>query len=457
MTAPYYTYLLWMLCSACLLAGCYPGSKTAVPDRFVEQSETSNTVSESPNYFLPALLLMEDREYVSNIKSVRLFQPGIEFSMPVIELGTNQKLQLLFDDLTGVYQEYRYTIVHCDPFWNQSAMMPVDYIEGFSEGYVNGYGFSVASRQKYVHYHTQIPDQDMKITRSGNYILIVYPAGNPNEVVFTRRFMVYESRVNVKARAKRTTTIEEIRTKQEIAFEIDKSMWQIDNPFTELVVVVQQNGRWDNALKGLMPRFVLGNTISYNWDRVVVFEGGNEFRHVDIRTFSRYTPRIAMIRSHGELFDVHVKPDYKRAYQVYIEDSDINGAYVINSDDAISNHNTEGDYAWVHFYLAAQIPFDKGGVYLFGELTNWQLNPDFRMSYNEQNQTYELALLLKQGYYNYNYMLLENAADIASASQTEGSHYATENLYTIYVYHRKPGDIYDRLIAIERVTAPPQQ
>lgn len=444
--------LSWLL----LLTGCDALRRSGGTERFIDRPLSTPAPLPQFDYYTPDRLLMENMEYVPNIRTVKLFQPDIEFSMPVLELGSNQQLQLLFDDLDGTYKEYRYTVVHCDPFWNPSPLRKEEYIDGFAEGYIHGFAFSKATRQQYAHYHALIPDQDMKLTRSGNYMLLVYPADDPEQIVISRRFMVYESRVKVNGRARRPSVVELMRTHQEIDFEIEHSNYQIDNPFTDLMVVVQQNGRWDNVKYGVRPRVVTGQNISYRWEDVVVFDGSNEFRHIDLRSLSRYTPRMAMIHREDGLNHVFVKPDYKRAYQVYVEDRDINGEFVISSDDAMQDHNTEADYAWVHFYMPSQRPLTHGGVYIYGALTNWQLTPDYRLEYNQETATYEIALYLKQGFYNYKYVLLENAALTATTAETEGNHFATENVYTVYVYHRKPGDMYHRIIAIERVIAPPQ-
>lgn len=442
-----------------MLTGCRPGRNTIAYERFNDRSTGSVAagLDDEPHYFKPGILRMEDWEYEPNIKSVKIYRQDVELSMPVIELGSPEKLQLIFDDLDGFYKEYRYTVIHCDALWNPSKLLPVEYIDGFTDGLITNYSFSQATRQPYVHYQLLFPENDLMITKSGNYVLMVYHSGDPDRVVLTRRFMVYESRVTVTARAKRSSVVEELRFKQEIDFDINRGNYQIDNPFLDLIVVLQQNGRWDNAIRDLKPRLVLGDRLSYDWDRINVFDGMNEYRHVDLRSLSRITPRIALIERDSEYHHVYVKPDFKRAFQVYIEDKDLNGEYVISNDDALSNHYTEADYAWVHFTFPYQSAFDHGAIYIFGALTNWQFHPESRMFYNPDRRTYETSLYLKQGYYNYHYVMLDNAGLVANTFMTEGDHFETENFYTIYVYHRQPGNNYDQLIAVERIIAPLQQ
>lgn len=447
-------FAVFTILSVIIATGCQPGRKMAGTDRFSDIPTSKTRLTNSVSYYNPDFIKMDNREYYPNIKSVKLFRQDIEFSLPVLELGTNQKLQLIFDDLDGIYREYRYTLIHCDPFWNKSNLLVAEYLDGFSEGLISSFAFSQATRQSYVHYSTLIPGPDMSITKSGNYILFVYPADHPDNILISRQFMVYESKVKVNATVKRSSVIEDQRFRHEIDFEIDRGAYQIDNPYNDLTVIIQQNGRWDNAIRDIKPKMVIGTRLSYDWEHINVFDGANEFRHFDIRSLSRYTPRIALIERDSAFHHVYIKPDFKRAFQVYIEDKDLNGEYVIVNDDALSNHDTEADYAWIHFTFPVQAPFDHGAIYISGALTNWQFLPEYRMDYNFDRNTYEVTLYLKQGYYNYHYVLLENAATVAKTFLTEGDHYETENFYTIYVYHRQPGNNYHQLIAVERIISP---
>ncbi|MFO7721783.1 MAG: DUF5103 domain-containing protein, partial [Bacteroidales bacterium] len=400
--------LLLLTLALCLIffVGCGSSRQTPVVNRFTVQPEKKggDALSTDNPYFNPDLVVMEDREYMPNIRAVKIYRQDVELSMPVLDLAAQDKLMLIFDDLDGFYKEYRYTIRHCDAYWNPSNLLTSEYIDGFSEGLIQDYAFSQATRQPYVHYQAFIPTEDMKITKSGNYIVLVYLAGDPSQVVLSRRFMIYESRVTVNARVKRSAVIEDQRFKQEIDFEIERGAYQVDNPYQDLIVIIQQNGRWDNAIRDLKPKLVTGSKLSYDWERINVFDGMNEYRHIDLRSLSRLTPRVHMIDRDSVWNHVYVKPDFKRGFQVYLEDKDLNGEYVISSDEALSNQYTEADYAWVHFTFPYQSPSDQGAIYLFGALTNWQFLPEAKMVYNATRNTYEASLYLKQGYYNYHYV-----------------------------------------------------
>jgi hypothetical protein len=42
---------------------------------------------------------------------------------------------------------------------------------------------------------------------------------------------------------------------------------------------------------------------------------------------------------------------------------------------------------------------------------------------------------------------------VGDVSFIEGTHYETENDYNIFVYYRKPGTLYDQLIAMQKINS----
>jgi hypothetical protein len=57
-------------------------------------------------------------------------------------------------------------------------------------------------------------------------------------------------------------------------------------------------------------------------------------------------------------------------------------------------------------------------------------------------------LLLKQGWYNYEYAFVPAGSNVPEVAHFEGSHYETENDYLILTYFRDPGVRYDRLTGV---------
>ena len=105
------------------------------------------------------------------------------------------------------------------------------------------------------------------------------------------------------------------------------------------------------------------------------------------------------------------------------------------------------EYGVVHFALAMdELP--GAMVFIDGDLTSRRFDSEALMQYNPATRLYERAMLLKQGSYNYQYLIVPQGARRGYTAQVEGDFHPTRNEYTIKVYHRAPGARYDRLIAV---------
>ena len=57
-----------------------------------------------------------------------------------------------------------------------------------------------------------------------------------------------------------------------------------------------------------------------------------------------------------------------------------------------------------------------------------------------------LAILIKQGFTNFQYTVADNKGIIDHENAIDGNFYQTENDYSVIVYYRKNNDRYDRVI-----------
>jgi len=402
------------------------------------------TVAELPN---------ENIIYKSNIKTVQLYKEGFELSHPIITLNSSEHLILSFDDLDSGNKRYKLTIMHCESDWKtSSALTPIDYIDGYSEENIDDYSYSYNTTVNYTHYFVTFPTSGMRPKISGNYIIMVYEE-NPSNIVLTQRFVVVETTpVGVQGKISQASRMEMRTMGQQIDFTVDLNGFPVSNMRQDIKVVVQQNERWDNALRNIKPRFIRGETLDYTYDENNVFNGGNEFRTFDIKSLLYQSEHIARI-----LYDttnqVYLLDDKPRSYKNYTFEKDLNGKYYIKNDEHAQNGDIEADYAWVHFFLPFPAMIGNGQLYIFGGLTNWQLNQANRMKYSFDRKGYELNLFLKQGLYNYLIVFVENGKEIGDESLIEGSYWETENEYTVYVYYRETGGLYDRLVAVQDINS----
>jgi hypothetical protein len=400
----------------------------------------------------PNALRYEDHAYRDYIRTVELRQVGWKFSLPIIELNSGRQLQLDFDDLDGDIKSYYYTIVHCDADWQPSDINTFDFLKGVQQDFVNNYSSSFNTMQKYTHYTVTLPNNDMQILLSGNYLLKIYLNNNPDSLVITRRFMVYQNKVTIHPREKQGIG-SELFTKQGIVFTINTARYSISDPFHALQVFIQQNGRWDNAISNVQPQFVMDTALQYNADFGNTFDGGNEFRNVDMTSLRLISEHIARFVPNYDYAEVDLRPDKSRGKDPYITLPDIDGQYLIQTKDADSS-TINSEYALVHFHLEMDTAFTTGNVYVFGQLSDWQCRKNFKMDYVDSLKEYQDDIYLKQGYYDYQYVFRPNNSKVADATVLEGNHTETENTYTIYVYYRPIGIYYDQLIGVKSFHAP---
>jgi hypothetical protein len=391
----------------------------------------------------------ENRVYLNKIKTVLLFKDGFEMSAPAMNMTSGEHLKLSFDEMDTDLKHFRYTIRHCEANWKTSSeLMLSEYIDGFQDDAINDVGYSYNTLTTFIHYSLVFPNSNLRPKISGNYIIIVYQ-DDPSNVVLTWRFMVVENTgLTVVGNVHAANNVADRFTKQQVDFTLEYKGMTISDPAREIKVLITQNDRTDNEVRGLAPRFVSGSTMDYTDMPQCYFNGGNEFRAFDIKSLMYQSERIRKIESDKYGYYVYLLDDLPRTFKNYVTDKEINGRKLIKSEDHAQNMDIEADYAYVHFFLSVPVPFRDGGIYILGAVTDWQVNDSSRMNYNFQKRGYEKTLLLKQGYYNYVYLFKDNKTGRMDEALIEGNHWETENEYTIWVYYHPLGAQYDALIAV---------
>ncbi|PIF06717.1 MAG: DUF5103 domain-containing protein [Draconibacterium sp.] len=383
-----------------------------------------------------------------------MYRDGFELSNPVLELGSDTYLIFSFDDFSADLKNYYYTVVHCDANWNESFLMQPDYLDGFTENPLNDYKLSFNTTFDYANYQLALPNEDIQFKISGNYVLVVYEDSDMKKVAITQRFYVYEPLTEVRGSVHRATLDAFEGENQEVDFEVDCRNAGLDSPENYVKVVIMQNNRWDNAITDLKPLYIRDNLLIYDYDKENVFPGGNEFRYFDNRSNQYNGENVVSTEFFDPYFHKTLKTDEVRANKDFFQYKDMDGKYTIESQDAnVRDFTTECDYTFVHFTLALEAPLLGGTVNVFGALTGWNANKSNEMTWNFEKSIYELTLLLKQGYYNFQYAYVPKGSSTADLTNIEGSFWETENDYQVFVYYRDPAGRADRLVGYRQLNS----
>jgi hypothetical protein len=389
--------------------------------------------------------------YSPSIHTIQLFPYGNQQGLPLIKMGSGDKLELEFDDLDGNYKNYYYTFVLCDYNWKPSNLSAFDYIKGFTQNRIATYRYSNIAFENYTHYQAFFPDANSTFTRSGNYLLKVYLDGDTSKTVFTRQFMVLDQKAVVTAEVVQPFTPQLFNTHQRVRFHVNVKDINSFSAAQQVKAVVLQNNRWDMSMRDIAPTFVRGSMMEYNSEAVGVFPGMREWRWLDLRSFRLLSDRVDSGKYDRFQAEFYLKPDKDRTADRYAYFADLDGMYQITTYESI-NPFWQGDYANVHFryFNTDGKSFSDKDLYLTGALTGYQYNNQSRLTYNPATGFYEQTLRLKQGYYNYAYVTKNKVGEIASL---EGNYWETENSYSVLIYYKAFNDRVDQLIGVTVVNS----
>lgn len=385
-----------------------------------------------------------------DIKTLQVGVEGVPLAPPVITLNGNDRIIISFDHIADDRCYLRYELIHCNADWQPSRLVDSEFLDGFNQGDIDVYDFSQLTSVHYVHYSLTIPNEQVAPKISGNYLLRIYPEDDPDDTWAQCRFMVTEQCAAIDARLSSQTDVDFNSEHQQLSLAIDTERANVQDPFNDVIVKIQQNGRWDNEASLRQPLRMASRSVSvYEHLRPLIFEAGNEYRRMETVSVSVPGMRVADIAYSEPYYHMALLTDEPRSKDMYLYDRTQHGAFTIreyNSDLS----DIEADYVVVHFTLDMD-EMPDAMVFLDGDFTNRRFDPEALMTYNRATRRYERNMLLKQGAYNYQYLVVPRGSSVGSAARVEGNKFQTSNQYLVKVYERRPGARYDRLIATSLV------
>lgn len=388
------------------------------------------------------------RSFSTSIRSMQMVLNDDWREPPVMRLGGDDVLLFSFDEMSHAYHRYKYKITHCRADWSPSELFDIDYLDGFNNMPIEGWENSVNTTVLYTNYTFTIPNEDVSLKLSGNYIVeIVDDEEGSDEPVAEFRFSVVEQRVVLSASASGNTDVDMNKTHQQLSFTVHHPKYNITNPAGEIIPVVYQNRRADNAVSGFKPAYITGDKLQYVHERNLIFNAGNEFHRFELTDPRVPSMGVEQISYFAPCFHADLYMDAPAT--VHRNRRDENGRYFINT---LEGYGTaiEADYVFVHFTLDAPFRSD-GSYYLLGEFCSNTFDEGNKLEYDFREGVYRATKLLKLGLYNYAYVWLPAGASKAETAPAMGDFYETENEYLILIYHREFGSRYDKLIGYGRL------
>ena len=362
--------------------------------------------------------------------------------LPVIQLNSGEQIQISFDNFRHEYHRFTYKITHCEADWSPSTQLfSSDYLEGFSDNLViEDIQESVNTNVEYTHYSFRLPNDQCRLTQSGNYKVSVYD--EDEKPMLNACFMVVDPTMHVELSSTSNTDIDFNRAHQQVEMKLKYGNLPVIAPNNQIKTVVLQNGNWNDARVNMKPQFVLRDGLQWQHCRGFIFDAGNNYRKFECLSVDHPTMGIETIDWDGSNYHAHLWPDLPR--RNYLYDESAQGVFVIrNSDD--NGNDYLSDYVIVHFTLQTDATNDE--IYVSGGFTNYRLLPQYQMKYDAVTRNYTLSLLMKQGYYSYEY-IRRNADGSIQLLPSEGNFYQTKNQYQALIYYRGTGERTDRLVAV---------
>ena len=379
------------------------------------------------------------------IKSIIFKNIDQNYQFPIINI--NEKFFLSFDDISNQDNDYYYKIYHYDYNWIKSKLFKNEYLHGFDNQRITQVKSSFGTKQTYNNYKLELPNDDLKFLKTGNYKIKIFDIND--KLIFERKFLIVDQKIKINSKINRSSIINNIGTHQRINFIIEPIDFFIQDPENEIKILIIQNFQWDNIIDNIFPTFNINNQIHYVNNNLLEFEGGNEYYNFDNKDIRVENQNISYV-SNDEKYQTYLYTNIEKKFYPYTFDQDINGDFKISTTLG-NDWEIEADYSYVHFSLARSKYNVNESIYVYGNFNNYELNEENLMKFNPSLDLFEKSIFLKQGFYNYKYILKKN--DSIKKNLISGSHYRTENSYQIFVYYKSPGSNFFSLIGFDNLNS----
>ena len=385
-------------------------------------------------------------------RSLKVSNANDFMAPPLIRLNSQDRILISFDEMAEDPSDLCARLIHCNSDWQPSALLESEYLQGFNMESLDDYGFSSNTFHHFVNYRFTFPSESLVPTVSGNYLLQIYERDDPDTTLLQARFQVVEPLITTTGDLTTRTDRDTNDSHQQLSLRLLTRDYRIDNPYNDLKVSVVQNNRPATERFLTAPLRIAGPEIVYEHQTPLIFPASNEYRRFETVRASYPGMHVDSVAFIGRGYHAYLTPDADRSEHQYVYDETQHGRFLIREYNS-TDSDLGADYVTVHFTL--DFPELIGAdIFVEGEMTANRCLEEFRMRYDHDAHLYRLEVPLKQGSYNYQYVVRGTDAPHWSGDPgvVEGNKYETSNEYLVSVYHRPVGARADRLVSAALIT-----
>ena len=381
-----------------------------------------------------------------NIKTIQVFNPQTNDNTPIIRLNSGEYLFFLFDDLDAGYKRYQYSIEHRNADWTPSNIFQSEFLNGVNTDYARIHKNSFNTYQRYTNYQIKFPNEQMNVKLPGNYIIKVF-LENDNNPILTQRFAIYQPTTDVGVMVSRFNNPTKKELNQRLQVQVASGTQDLLEVPDGAKLFLMKNNNWKEGFFINRPTFSRSNLLTYS-DTNILFNGGSEYNWFDNKNLEVPSLTTEKAFRKDSVFHTVLRVDIPKYNLPYDDFPDINGNYYIRNNRFGNEYiaNSEADYSWVYFALDAFE--DQNGLYapyVVGAFNNWRIDENSKLE-KDDSGLWVTELFLKQGYYNYQYVVKNTKTGQIDPSYVSGSFWQTENQYQALFYYRSWGQRYDVLM-----------
>ena len=420
-----YRFPLLFLLICCLSCSGSSNLSTRYSDPFDNQDQGLLLVSNQ----LPA---------PDSFQSIQLYRKGNVDNPPIITLNNREKLVLEFDELTSISAQFRITFEHFDQNWNPSNIPEAWYLDGFNELIISGGEKNTLSKPNFFHYKTEFPNNVLKFTTSGNYLLNVYDYSS-NTKLFSIPFFVTEQTGEITSRVETLFNSGNNFSASDQLFSVYEYPKEVEFPQFDLAFSFVQNRFWGNAKSTSTFDITTPGKVRFYTPRSNSFPAGFDFIPLDLTDLNINLDKIEDWQPEFTPPRIFLKRD--------ILNFSASPSTSYNTNFGRPDSKRDSRYAETTFrFDSGSLNTKNTELYVAGDFNSWVLDSESKLKYNPETNLWTSRFLIKQGTYRYKYFLKNRGSVNTEPVPINDSITKRYQEYQTFVYYLDPEKKYHRLL-----------